>query len=81
MREPRPETEADIPAAEFLNYKRFLSLDLSYGHAVNSEMFRHLMTACPRQTMTSSCGHRPAPLGDEPIDALCNIGRVAQHSV
>jgi len=38
-----PETEADIPAAEFLNRKRFLSLDLSYGHAVDSEMFRHLM--------------------------------------
>jgi beta-glucosidase/6-phospho-beta-glucosidase/beta-galactosidase len=38
-----PETEADIPAAELLNLKRFLSMDLSYGHAVDSEIFRYLM--------------------------------------
>ncbi|MBW0000502.1 MAG: family 1 glycosylhydrolase [Verrucomicrobia bacterium] len=37
-----PETEKDIPAAEFLNSKRFLSLDLSYGHAVDAEMYRYL---------------------------------------
>lgn len=38
-----PVTEADVEAADFLNKKRFLSLDLSYGHPVDSEMFRHLM--------------------------------------
>lgn len=37
-----PETEADVSAARFLNAKRFLSLDLSYGHPVDSVMFRYL---------------------------------------
>jgi len=38
-----PKEAKDVPAAEFLNLKRFLSLDLSYGRPVNSVMFRHLM--------------------------------------
>src|SRR4051794_19453985 len=38
-----PEAEVDVPAASFLNKKRFLSLDLSYGHPVDSDMYRHLL--------------------------------------
>jgi beta-glucosidase len=33
---------AAIPPAEFLNERRFLSLDLNYGNRVNSEMYRFL---------------------------------------
>ncbi|HEX2864772.1 MAG TPA: family 1 glycosylhydrolase [Deinococcales bacterium] len=32
-----------IPRAEFLNNVRFLSLDLNYGHRVDSQMFEYLM--------------------------------------
>lgn len=32
-----------IPRAEFLNSVRFLSLDLNYGHRVDSQMFEYLM--------------------------------------
>jgi beta-glucosidase/6-phospho-beta-glucosidase/beta-galactosidase len=31
------------PVADFLNQKRFLSLDLSYGHPVNVTMYKYLM--------------------------------------
>jgi beta-glucosidase len=37
------ENPASIHAAEFLNSKRFLSLDLNYGRRVDSEMYEYLM--------------------------------------
>ena len=37
------ENIAAVKAAEILNYQRFLSLDLNYGHRVDSGMYEYLM--------------------------------------
>ena len=45
------ENPAALGAAEILNERRFLSLDLNYGRCVNSEMYRLLMDngMCPEE--------------------------------
>jgi len=37
------ENLAALPAAETLNYRRFLSLDLNYGHRVDSQVYEYLL--------------------------------------
>ena len=38
-----PQNPDAIDAAEFLNENRFLSLDLTYGHHVDAEMYEYLL--------------------------------------
>ena len=38
-----PESPECYPLANFLNEKRFLSLDLTYGHPITAEMYRYLL--------------------------------------
>ena len=38
------ENPAAIPPAEFMNARRFLSLDLNYGRQVESDMYEYLWT-------------------------------------